>query len=391
MPGEPLNPFRIHGVVSDEYFTDRDQELERILRTLREPAAKLLVYGPRRMGKTSALLQAMERHEAGGGVAFLADISTASTVTDIANRILGAAGRVLGRRWRDSISAFVRRIGMSISLTPDPATGLVLPSLDVRLRAASLEDQRHSLAQTLDAVERLAEERGATIGIVLDEFQEIQRFGGDSAEWHLRGVIQQHTRVSYILAGSQAHLIERMMDQGRAFYGLAAQLEFGPIDAAHLSAWIDERMTAGGVTAEGVGAAIVQAAGPRTRDRVQLARRCYDNCRARGTASAADVAQALDDVVAEQGAPLRSTWDDLTALQQNVLRCVAEDRYGLTTRAAVERYGFTSSGSASNAASALIDSAVLLKAESRTGYAFDNPFFGRWVEMETLGDLGAGA
>jgi hypothetical protein len=391
MPSQPLNPFRIHGVVTDEYFTDRDQELDRILRSLREPATKLLVYGPRRMGKTSALLQALERHEADGGVAFLADISTASTVTDVANRILEAAGRALGRRWRDSISAFVRRIGMTISLTPDPATGLVLPSLDVRLRAASLEDQRLSLAQTLDAVEHLAEERDATIGIVLDEFQEIQRFGGDSAEWHLRGVIQKHVHVSYILAGSQAHLIERMMDEGRAFYGLADQLAFGPIDATHLSAWIDERMAGGGIAAEGVGRVIVDLAGPRTRDRVQLARRCYDNCRARGVATAADVAQALDDVVAEQGAPLRSTWDDLTVLQQNVLRCVAEDRYGLTTRAAVERYGFSSSGSAANAASALIESAILMRAESATGYAFDNPFFGRWVAVETLRDLGVRA
>lgn len=390
MPDQLINPFRIHGVVTDEYFTDRDQELDRILGTLREPAAKLLVYGPRRMGKTSALLQALERHEAAGGVAFLADISTASTVTDVANRILEAAGRALGRRWRDSISEFVRRIGMTISLTPDPATGLILPSLDVKLRAASLEDQRASLGQTLDAVEHLAEERNATIGIVLDEFQEIQRFGGDSAEWHLRGIIQQHTHVSYVLAGSQAHLIERMMDRGRAFYGLADQLAFGPIDAAHLSAWIDERMNASGVAADGVGRAIVEAAGPRTRDRVQLARRCYDNCRPRARATAADVAQALDDVVAEQGAPLRSTWDDLTVLQQNVLRCVAENRHGLTTRAAVERYGFTSSGSAANAASALIESGILIRTDSATGYAFDNPFFGRWVAMETLGDLGAG-
>ena len=390
MPDQLINPFRIHGVVTDEYFTDRDQELDRILRTLKEPAAKLLVYGPRRMGKTSALLQALERHEADGGVAFLADISTASTVTDIANRILEAAGRALGRRWRDSISEFVRRIGMTISLTPDPATGLVLPSLDVKLRAASLEDQRASLGQTLDAVEHLAEERNATIGIMLDEFQEIQRFGGDSAEWHLRGIIQKHTHVSYILAGSQAHLIERMMDQGRAFYGLADQLAFGPIDAAHLSAWIEERMNAGGVAADGVGRAIVDAAGPRTRDRVQLARRCYDNCRPHAKATAADVAQALDDVVAEQGAPLRSTWDELTVLQQNVLRCVAEDRHGLTTRSAVERYGFTSSGSAANAASALIDSGILIRMDTTTGYTFDNPFFGRWVAVETLGDLGAG-
>lgn len=391
MASQTSNPFRIHGVVTDEFFTDRDAELERILGTLREPAAKLLVYGPRRMGKTSALLEGLARREAEGGIAFLADISTASTVVDIANRILDAAGRALGRKWRDSIGEFVRRIGVIISLTPDPSTGLILPSLDVKLRAASLEDQRNSLAQTLDSVEQLAAERETPIGIVLDEFQEVQRFGGESAEWHLRGILQKHTHVSYVLAGSQAHLIERMMDKGRAFYGLADQLRFGPIDAEHFATWIDQRMTAYGVRADGVGAIIVETAGPRTRDRVQLARRCHDICISKGVATAADVARALDDVTAEQEVPLQSTWDDLTVLQQNVLRCIAEDRYGLTTRDAGERYGLSSSGAAANAASSLIDSGILLRAESLTGYGFDNPFFGRWVRTETLGDLGAPA
>lgn len=385
------NPFRIHGVVTGEFFTDRDVELARILGTLREPAAKLLVYGPRRMGKTSALLEALARREAEGGVAFLADISTASTVVDIANRILDAAGRALGRKWRDSISEFVRRIGLTISLTPDPTTGLILPSLDVKLRAASLEDQRGSLSQTLDSVERLAAERETPIGIVLDEFQEVQRFGGESAEWHLRGILQNHTHVSYVLAGSQAHLIERMLDKGRAFYGLADQLQFGPIDPGHFAAWIDQRMTENGVKADGTGAAIIDAAGPRTRDRVQLARRCFDICSSRGISTPADVARALDEVTAEQEAPLQSIWDELTVLQQNVLRCIAENRYGLTTRDAGERYGLTSSGAASKAASALIDAGILLRAESLTGYRFDNPFFGRWVTSETLGDLGAPA
>jgi hypothetical protein len=53
------------------------------------------------MGKTSALVMAISRYEADGGVALLADMSTASTIVDIANRILEAAGRALGRRWRD--------------------------------------------------------------------------------------------------------------------------------------------------------------------------------------------------------------------------------------------------------------------------------------------------
>jgi len=382
------NPFRIHGVVSEQFFTDRAAEVDRILKTLREPAAKLLVYGPRRMGKTSALVRAIARHEEAGGVAFLADLSTASTVVDIANRILAAAGRVLGRKWRDSISDFVERLGVTISLTPDRATGLILPSLDVALRSATLEEQRASLSATLDAIDTLAKSRRTTIGIALDEFQEIQRFGGEAAEWHLRGIIQHHQNVSYVLAGSQAHIIERMLDKGRAFYRLADQLPFGPIEELHLSAWIDDRMTTSGVKAHGIGALIVAMAGPRTRDIVQVARQCFDNCKTIGRAVESEVAAAFNDVVAEQAALLQASWNALTGPRQNVLRAIAADRYGLTTSASTRQFGLTSSGAVTNAAGGMIDAGLLVKSSSHTGYSFENPFFCRWVQQETMGDLG---
>jgi len=388
-PTQQLNPFRIHGVVSEQFFTDREVEVDRILKTFREPAAKLLVYGPRRMGKTSALVRAISLHEESGGVAFLADMSTASTIVDIANRILEAAGRALGRRWRDSISDFVERLGLTITLTPDPGTGLVLPSLDVGLRSASLEEQRNSLSKTLDSIDALAKKRETPIGIVLDEFQEIRKFGGEAAEWHLRGIIQHHQHVSYILAGSQAHIIERMLDKGRAFYGLADQLRFGPIDEAHLSAWIDNRMTEGGVKARGVGEVVVARAGPRTRDIIQVARQCFDNCRMTGQAVEANVAQAFDDVVAEQEALLQSLWNRLTGQQQNVLRAIAANLYGLTTRTSIRRFGLPSSGAAVNTAGAMIEAGYLVRSSSTTGYSFESPFFCRWIERETMGDLGA--
>jgi RecA/RadA recombinase len=385
----PGNPFRIHGVVVDEFFTDRDQEIGRILKILREPASKLVVYGPRRMGKTSALVRAVSQHEAEGGVAFLADLATASTLVDVANRILESAGKALGRKWRDVINDLVAKMGVSLSLTPDPVSGLVLPSLDVKLRGASLEEQRRSLVQTLDAVEALAASRKATIGIVLDEFQEVERFGGESAEWHLRGIIQRHQHVSYVLAGSEAHLIERMMAKGRAFYGLLDQMRFGPIEDAHFAVWIDERMREAGLATDGIGEAIIAVAGGRTRDRVQVARQCFENCRARGTITPPDIGEAMDDIVAEQEAPLASIWDARTVLQQNVLRAVAEDAHGLTTKAAIERYGLTSSGAATNAAHAMVGDGILIKSPRVAGYSFDNPFFARWVVTETLGDLGA--
>jgi len=47
------NPFVIRATVRHPFFTDRANELALYVRRLQEPSQKTLVYGPRRMGKTS--------------------------------------------------------------------------------------------------------------------------------------------------------------------------------------------------------------------------------------------------------------------------------------------------------------------------------------------------
>jgi hypothetical protein len=171
------NPFRIRGVVEGEYFTNRTDEIERMAVSLAEPGCKLLAYGPRRMGKTSAILQAIARINAAGEQAFLADLSTASTPVDMGNKILAEASRVLGKKWQDFITDIVSKLSISISLTPEPGTGVILPSVDFNLRDRDAAVQRKTLGSVLNAINEIAGERRKTIGIALDEFQEIHNFG----------------------------------------------------------------------------------------------------------------------------------------------------------------------------------------------------------------------
>ena len=390
------NPFRIHGVVEGEYFTDRSDEIERMVASLAEPGCKLLVYGPRRMGKTSAILQAIARINQTGKQAFLADLSTASTPVDMGNKILAEASRVLGKKWKDFIADIVAKLGVSISLTPDPSTGTILPSVDFNLRDRDAVDQRKTLGSVLDAINEIAGERKKTIGIALDEFQEIHNFGGETAEWDLRGTIQRHGNVSYLLAGSREHLVHRMILNKGALYKLVDKMPFGPMDAEYLAGWIDSRLTSAGVKPAGVGADIVRVAGPRTRDVVQVARKCFDLTHSRARATSDDVDEAFSEIVEEEFDLLLSHWDSLTAHQQNVLRGVAASRKGLTTRDSLRRFGLGSSGTAVNTANKLIKAGHLTKknpyshrrVESSTGYEFDSPFFKSWVIRYTLADIG---
>ncbi|MFO7589225.1 MAG: AAA family ATPase, partial [Gemmatimonadota bacterium] len=393
-PEAPMpNPFPIHGPVGPDDLADREAEVARVLGALREPGAKLLVYGPRRMGKTSILSAALARHEAEGGSGLLADFSTASSPADMTNRLLEGASRALGRRWRDYVDALLRRTGIRLSVGADPVTGLPTASLELAARREPEEAQRDTLAAALDALESLAADRGEPLGVMLDEFQEIHRHGGEEAEWHLRGVIQHHRHLSYVLAGSKTHLIERMLGEGRAFYKLLDLLHVGPIEPGLLAEWIDARLEAagaaraGGAAAAGVGRAAIELAGPRTRDVIRLARAVHDRAGEGAETGEEAVAAAFGRLVREGDEPHRTLWERLTPPQQNLLRAVAAAGEGLTTAETMRRFGLTSSGAVSGIVRRFVEEGLLAKG-GPSGYRFDDPYFRGWVVLNALPDLG---
>jgi AAA+ ATPase superfamily predicted ATPase len=381
------NPFRIHGVVRRPYFTDREREVLRIREHLGEPGSKLLVIGERRMGKSSALAVAADDARDEHGVVIFADFSTVSSVVDMSNRLLAAAAKALGKKWKDVLTQVVRGMGMSVSLSPDPITGVLLPSLELGLRQAPLAEQQESLTRVLNQLNAMAGERGVALGIVIDEFQEIRNFGAEQAEWHLRGVIQHHDHLAYVLAGSRTHLIRNMLDKGRAFYGLLDKLEFGPIEPAHLAEWIDDRMKGHGVASEAAGSRIVAIAGTRTRDIVQLARKTFDVASVGGSADERTIERAFRELVDEEDALIRSWWARLTANQQNMMRAIAAARDPLTSKATLQRFGLPSSSTVTQAMQTFMAEGTIQRG-GPGGYAFDSPYMRGWVIANALPDIG---
>ena len=379
------NPFRVGGTVVGEFFTNRADEIRRIMAALKEPQAKLLVYGPRRMGKSSVLETCVRRLESEGKPALMADLSATTTVSDMATRILQAAVRQLRSTWENVLSDLVSHLRLNVKVVAE-AGGQPTISLDVSRRSAPVEEQRVSLAEALDAIDRLAEAKGRTIAIVLDEFQEIHRFGGEDAEWHLRGVIQGQKNVSYVVAGSRESLILEMTGQKRAFFKLFELMPFGPIAENHMERWIESRMESHGVEPAGCGRRIIELARPRTRDIVQLARAVFQLGAATGTVEPESVSQAFDQIVDEEHDLFLAEWERQTALQQNVLRAISAGEEKLFSEAVREQYGLRGTSYVAAALDSLIERDLVNKRDAR--YAFDSPFLRRWVARHALPDVG---
>ncbi|HUG40588.1 MAG TPA: ATP-binding protein [Longimicrobiales bacterium] len=375
------NPFRIGDHVTGPYFTDRAAEVRRILDAMRSPT-RLLVFGPRRMGKSSALAVAGERARGEGVLVVRADLATTSGLVDVTNRLLRSLS---WQRSRERLASFAAGLAPHVTLTFDEATGAPRVAFGVERRRATEEVQRRSLEEVVERLAADARSRGDRVAVVLDEFQAIGRFGGEAAECHLRDLVQRHGELSFVCAGSELSLIHAMLGKDRAFFRAFELLQLGPIDPAHLARWIDERLDGAGVRAQGIGGAVIEAAGPRTQDVLQVARHVYARALPRGEAVEGDVGEALLDVVREEEPVIRATWLDLTTHQQNVLRAVAAGVDQLFASATRDRFGLPTSSSVAAAVDALESRGLLFRDEGRV--VFDSPFVRIWVEREALPDV----
>jgi hypothetical protein len=385
------HPFSVGLLATGERLCDREEEIDRIVGALREPGAKLVVFGDRRLGKSSALEEAAARVRRRRQPVAVASFATASDPADAAHRLLRAVQGELGRSWKRSLLGIVERLRLTFELGPTPASG-GLPTFRVSFGLGPGSAPARLLPDVLDALNGQMAEEDRHLGVALDEFQRLHEWGGEDAEWALREAFQRHGSLSYVLAGSSRHLIEAMVTgRGRALWKQVDVLPFGPIDPELFARWIYTRAAAAGAPFTRPAAeAVVSLAHPRTRDVVQLARAAWDDLRNGGAEGAPGIVEAMERLVREQGALHERVWSGLQARQQTILRLFAmedADRLQITSEETLRTWHLGAKSTVQSTVQGLVDLEHLVRlAPGR--YMFDDPFFRRWVQRFGLPDLG---
>jgi len=237
-----------------------------------------------------------------------------------------------------------------------------------------------TLEQALDFINDRAEIEDTCTTIGFDEFQEIRTLLGPRGEWQLRGMIQKHRHLSYILSGSGNHLLEGMTEPKAAFYKQLETLHVGPIDPDLLGTWVNERARRGGLVDFACGAQIVTAAGPCTGDVVRLAKAVFQLVAEERKGDVVRI--ALDEVaLGEFNEEYTERRRQLSRPMRASLRAIAA---GLPPFAGstLERYGIRTASTASYAVKVLIEREVLVR--ENNALVFDSPFFRRWVEANAV-------
>ncbi len=387
MPDGTNNPFRIGEHVTGYHFANREEELTSI-RTAMLSGSTLLVYGPRRMGKSSAIANAAALAQVARPKPIIVgvDVSTATNLYDVATRLLRslyAETRWLKLRLEDLLGGLAPRVTVKL----DEHGGPPAITFGLDRRTATEEQRRQALEGVIGRLDQISKDTGRPVAVVLDEFQAIGNFAGESSEWHLRDVIQRYGDLAFICAGSQESLIHDLIGPKRAFYKMFDLLRLGPIDGHVFTQWLEERLARGSGVEHGVGNELLRLAGPRTQDVIQVARQLYFRGITAGRkVNGADVSLVLNDVVRSETPLLRSLWNSLSGQQQDVLRVVALGVEKLYSAEARDQYALPGTSSVHKAVEVLTERGLLVKDGERV--VFDSPFFLAWVRSEVAADLG---
>ncbi len=363
-----MQPFRVG--VPDAAFTDRADEVARVLDVMRS-GGRLVVYGERRLGKTTLLRRAAARLGREGGVVVYVDAWAAADSGAVFRSILSQlpGGWLRGERVTDLLRALAGMVTLGVSAT----SGSPVLRLDPGQRRIP-DDAVQRLIRALDRAAARAE---GPVALVIDEFQKLEdRTGITPAE--LRGLAQECANLSVILSGSAKGMILGLMAPDAPFYGVPA-LEVRPIDATHLARWVRSVLVKAGVELSPEGArALVQRAEGVTSYVLELGNQVAAD--AEGSVEPADVDAAFRAMTLSRAAQYELLWDGLNVHARNLLAALAHGEEALTGQSVRERFGLPASSTVVYHLDQLRKRAFLRPVSEP---AIADPFFREWITLRT--------
>jgi len=358
-------PFRVGTTAT---FTDRAEELALALDTMRS-RGRLVLFGERRMGKTTLLRRAAERLEAEGGTAIYVDLWQRVDAADINAEILRQlpARWLLGERAQQLLHTLRGLVQLSVGRDGRPKLSLS--------GEAARGEPRGTLERILLGIDEVAARSDDPVAIILDEFQEIESKVENGAPL-LRGVQQASEHVAYLLSGSVLRMIRELIGPDGPLLGIPAR-EIGPIDEAHLARWIVHVLEEAGVDVdEAHGTAIVRAVHGTTSYALELANEVYRRGRDGQLPAPDAVADLLPEMARAQAGRFETWWGGLHEIQKRLLMAVAAGEEHLHAAEVIERHGLSSAGKVTYHRRQLRDAGILMQADPPR---MVDPFFRAWV------------
>jgi hypothetical protein len=376
------NPFTFGDLALDEAFTDREDEV-RELRSDMLNGQNVLVYAPRRYGKSSLVLRAAQ--EALKRKALIAYCDLMKTPTK--ERFAAALAKTIYSDIASPVEQVFERAadlfrGLRVvpTMDVDPIDGSLRFSFQAGRRKEEIDD---TIERLLELLGELAAERKRRVVIIFDEFQEIlaldKRFPN-----LLRAVFQAQPEVSHVYLGSKRHILERIFnDKNEPFWRSAKELEIGMIAPAKFARFVRDRFTRSGKSiSDDALERLLRATGGHPYGTQELAYFVWELVEGGAEASVADVEEALTRVLRSEHNHFAQLWDDAPHAQRLLmLALAAAPARGVYSSDYRSTHDLPPTPTLQTALAALSKKEII----GRTGdgeYSVIEPFFAEWLRRE---------
>ncbi len=376
------NPFTFGALALDEAFTNREAELRELGRDLRN-GQDVLVYAPRRYGKSSLVLRAAQRAIRGGVLVGYCDLMRTPTKERLAAALAKtiysdletAAGQALERATR-----LFRGLRITPTMEVDPIDGSLRFVFHAGRRRAAIDDTIEAL---LMLPGQIAAERGRRAALVFDEFQEIVTIDRHYPNL-MRAVFQEQPEVAHVYLGSKRHILERIFDDANEpFWRSAKRLEIGPIPAAEFGGFLRRRFegTEKAIDDDAL-ARLLEATGGHPYGTQELAYFLWELVPTGHFARLGDVETALAQVLRSEHNHFAKLWDDAPHAQRLVMLALAEEPTGsLYSADYAERHDLPPKPALQRAIGALVTKEIAAR-DADSAYRIVEPFFADWLRDE---------
>ena len=316
------NPFKYGSRVSGGAFFDRERIMRDMMGVL-DGGNNIVLYGPRRYGKSSLVGEVMSRLRAKGWVCaeqnMMDVVSLEDFVTQYARVLYREAAPVVGAL--KHVAGLFRRVSPKIGIDDEGKPELKFEIASRKAGVAALRDVLELPAKICPA--------GRTL-VVLDEFQEVESLGlGAQFERTMRSVIQNHEDISYVFLGSKTHMLERMFaSPSKPFYNSAQKFVLSRPPEDESRRFVVERFRSVGIKIPDELAARVVSLAGNVPYYVQAVSSWAYNAVAGGrvrTIRAADVEEAFLSLYATETILMESVFASRPESQRLLMRALAKE------------------------------------------------------------------
>ena len=356
------NPFKFGTVVDGRYFTDREEEINKITSYIKSEN-HLVLISPRRFGKTSLIRKVV--NDSGRRYVYL-DLQLIISTEDLASQLLKRIYRIFPVQ---KLKRYIKSFHLIPSVMMNPVTG----ATEISFKPGSPD--LTPLEDVLNMMEKLGTDNKKLV-VVLDEFQDIFRIN-PVLDRMLRAVMQNQKNITYIFMGSSESMIRNIFEKKSSpFYRFGTLMTLSKITSEKFGNFLEERFIKITKHAKLLSDAILKITDCHPYYTQQLAFTVWELL-IRSGYKIDIVESAANDIVQSHDNDYERIWNSLNRTDMTILTGMSGSNISPLSDEFSKLYG---TGAASTVFSTLLRLAqkgILIKEESK--YTMDDPFFKRWI------------